>query len=137
VKQAAERDAMDALADYGSEDDSGDSPGSDGGQQTAPPQPSAKRQRGSDVAEKLRAEKDFRNPKRLEQIVEKLQIQNPTGTNLRYQAEFADWEKNLFLQAEPAGECSNAGDNLGEGVKASDLVQDQISRAMGPSRQQP
>jgi hypothetical protein len=130
---------MDALASYGSDDDSEDSQRNDSGKQTAPSQPLlAPMPSGqASLAETSRSEKDFRNPKRLEQIVEKLGIQNPTGTNLRHQAEFADWEKNLFQMVEQTAECSQVGDQAGDSVKASDFVQDQISRAIGQSRQQP
>jgi hypothetical protein len=74
---------MDALAGYGSDDDSDHSQGTDSGKQTAPSQPLlAPMSSGqASLAETLRVEKDFCSPKRLEQIVEKLGIQcqvNPT-----------------------------------------------------------
>eukprot|EP00977_Amphora_coffeiformis_P004755 scaffold1019_cov172-Amphora_coffeaeformis.AAC.8 len=78
----------------------------------------------SSLGQDLRAHKEFRNPKHLEQTVERFAIAHPFGTLNTTSAEFAAWEYNVVSLEEQARRQNQ------QHVAASDFVQDQISRAM-------
>ena len=89
------------------------------------------------LAQELRSQKEFGNPKHLERTVESLGIVDLFGSNIS--DSFEDWELTQLLEMEEKAreqqQTTTAVATVpGMGVSASDFVQDQISRAMGHGR---
>lgn len=86
------------------------------------------------LAQTLRAQHEFGNPKQLETTMETLGIAEPFGSNLFVNnsvPQFADWEHvdNLLVLEEQARQQA-AASNITGVLPASDFVQNQMSRAM-------
>jgi len=78
------------------------------------------------LGKRLRAHKEFQNPKHLERTVERYSIVHPFGTTATAM-ELAPWEYNIVSLEEQARQQQCEAASV---VPASDFVQDQISRAM-------
>lgn len=102
------------------------------------PPTNQQRKRIPPLAEKLRGQKDFCNPKQMEQTVASLHIQDPYATSSSSTAAtFAEWECHLLTWKEEQASRERLAQHGSVQASASDFAQDQISQALvGHSRQQ-